>query len=362
MGLIMLKNNKLNVDILNDSKEIIKNLGDKVNCFNDQKILITGAAGFLGAQFIHFFAYLNSLEILKKSCHVTLLDNFIRGKPLWISKISQTRNFTLINSDISKKKVFDRFNYDYIIHAASIASPSFYRKYPIQTMDANVIGLRNLLDSCANKNIKSFLYFSSSEIYGDPPINEIPTNENFRGNVSCTGPRACYDESKRFGETLCVNFWKEKGTPIKIARPFNNYGPGLNIKDKRVIPDIFESLIKEQNIILYSDGHATRTFCYIADAMTGYLQLLLSNQNGESFNIGTEFPEISIRKLAETILQISKKKNIKIINKKNTDINYLTDNPQRRCPDIKKARNLINFNPKISLQEGLLRTFKYYLR
>jgi len=362
MELIMLKNSKLNIDILNDSKEIISNLGDQVNFFDNQKILITGAAGFLGIQFIHFFAHLNSLGILKKPCHISLLDNFIIGKLSWISKISQIKNFTLINSDISKKKIFDKFNYDYIIHAASIASPSFYRKYPIQTMDANVIGLRNLLDCCVSKNVKSFLYFSSSEIYGDPPDNEIPTNENFRGNVSCTGPRSCYDESKRFGETLCVNFWKEKLIPIKIARPFNNYGPGLNIKDKRVIPDIFESLINEKNIVLYSDGLATRTFCYISDAITGYLQLLLSNKNGESFNIGSEFPEISIKKLANTILKISKKKNMKIIYKKNIDLNYLKDSPQRRCPDITKARNLINFNPKISLHEGLLRTFKYYLR
>ena len=148
--------------------------------------------------------------------------------------------------------------------------------------------------------------------------------------------------------------------PVKIVRPFNNYGPGLNINDKRVIPDFFKNVIDDNNIVIHSDGKATRTFCYISDAIEGYLRVMLSDYNGQSFNIGTESPEITMQKLAEMIIEISGK-NLKLEFQQSNDSNYLKDNPQRRCPSIKKAMSLVNYSPKISLQSGLEKTYRYYL-
>jgi dTDP-glucose 4,6-dehydratase/UDP-glucuronate decarboxylase len=248
---------------------------------------------------------------------------------------------------------------DFVIHAASVASPIFYRKHPIETMDANVIGLRLLLDHFREKGCESFLYFSTSEIYGDPFPEFIPTSETYRGNVSCTGPRACYDESKRYGETLCVNFHQQYGLPVKIARPFNNYGPGLRIDDGRVLPDFFNDVLNGRDIRMLSDGKATRTFCYITDAITGYLLILLSSHDGEPFNIGVESPEISMRDIADLVIRVSGSKRI-VVTAQSPDRHYLTDNPQRRCPDISKARRMLGYDPNMGLEEGLRRTFEYY--
>ena len=341
-----------------DAMDVISRLGPLNERFSGKKILLTGGAGFLGSQFIYYFAVLNDNEILTNPCHVYAWDNLLRSLPPWLENVGGRSDTTLENRDITKEGDF--VDCDYIIHAASVASPTYYRRFPIETMDANVIGLRNLLDRYLNQPIESLLYFSTSEIYGDPHSDSIPTPEDYRGNVSCTGPRACYDESKRFGETLCVNFWKVHGTPIKIVRPFNNYGPGLKITDRRVIPDFFQSVLSNQRIVLMSDGSPTRTFCYISDAMEGYLRVLLSDRNGESYNIGVQSPEINMRDLAETVLDISGATTT-LAYARSEDAEYLTDSPNRRCPSIAKAQQDLGFEPRVSLREGLERTYDFYL-
>jgi UDP-glucuronate decarboxylase len=226
-------------------------------------------------------------------------------------------------------------------------------------MDANTMGLRNLLDYAAVHRPEAFLYFSTSEIYGDPDAAHIPTDESYRGNVSCTGPRACYDESKRFGETLCVNFAKVRGVPVAMARPFNNYGPGLRLSDRRVLPDFFRDSLAGRDIVLHSDGLATRTFCYISDALSGYLRILLGGKPGESYNIGTEKPEIGMRDLAGLVMKLTGS-GARVVYRASDDRDYLTDNPQRRCPNIGKARGELGYEPRIGLEEGLGRALAYY--
>ena len=211
--------------------------------------------------------------------------------------------------------------------------------------------------------VKDLLFFSSSEIYGDPLPGNIPTPETYRGNVSCTGPRACYDESKRFGETLCVNYAQVYDLPIKIARPFNNYGPGMKITDGRVIADFSKNIIEQKNIVMFSDGTPSRTFCYVTDAIVGYLKILINGKQGESYNIGVEKPEISIKELAYKMVDIGKKHlgyKGNVLFKKSEDKQYLKDNPQRRCPVITKARTHIGYNPEESLETGLLKTMQWY--
>ena len=194
--------NKFNSDneLVKNGQLILEGLGDLNKKFCGKSILITGAAGFLGTQFAYYFSNLNKSQLIEKPIKVYLWDNFIRGYPDWIEDFKTNNNFVIEKKDLINDSDYPDVNY--IIHAASIASPIFYRKNPIETMDANVIGFRNLLNFFNESGCESFLYFSTSEIYGDPDPLNIPTKETYRGFVSCTGPRACYDESKRYGETL----------------------------------------------------------------------------------------------------------------------------------------------------------------
>jgi UDP-glucuronate decarboxylase len=343
---------------LRDAQEIIGNLGPACSRFSDKTVLVTGAGGFLGSQFLHFFASLNTSHRLAAPCRVIAWDNSLRGVPEWVREAKGLDGIQWDTVDIIRQQRIP--DVQFVIHAASIASPIFYRKHPIATMDANVIGLRNLLDAALEKPVESILFFSSSEIYGDPTSENIPTPETYPGRVSCTGPRACYDESKRYGETLCVNFWREHQVPVKIVRPFNNYGPGLKITDGRVLPDFFRDAFAGRDIALLSDGKATRTFCYTADAITGYLLTLLSEHSGEPFNIGTDDTETSMADLARMVADVVGKGS-KVTFQQSQDPNYLTDNPRRRCPDITKARRLLKYAPKVPLREGLTRLRDYYL-
>ncbi len=351
----------------NDLKEITCGLKDKIKQLEGKKIIITGGGGFLGYYLIQTLLYANE-TIFSTPCKVVCIDNFIRGKPEWLITLEKKDHFTAIKTDSVTFDYNGHHDVDYIIHAASIASPLYYRQYPIETMDANVNGLRNILEFCKNqikggKGVSSILFFSSSEIYGDPPAEEIPTTEDFRGLVSSTGPRACYDESKRYGETLSVNFHKVYHVPIKIVRPFNNYGPGLSIDDKRVIPDFCKNVLEENDIVLLSDGSPKRTFCYISDAIGGYFSALLSDHDGEAFNIGIEKPEVSMLELAQLIRDKGKELfaiDVSVQRKKSNDKDYLTDNPIRRCPSIEKAKTLLNYKPQVTLEEGIIRTLQWY--
>jgi nucleoside-diphosphate-sugar epimerase len=235
-------------------------------------------------------------------------------------------------------------------------------------MDANITGLRSLLEYARSqmengKPLHGFLYFSSSEIYGDPDEKHIPTAETYRGNVSCTGPRACYDESKRYGETLCVVFSQKYNVPVKVARPFNNYGPGLKISDRRVLPDFARDVLAGRSIVMLSNGGPSRTFCYAADAIVGYFKVLVRGRAGEAYNIGIEEPEISIADLARLVVRTSRELfgyEGKVIPKESDEKDYLVDNPQRRCPSIEKARRELDYNPSIGLEEGVKRSLIWY--
>jgi len=340
-------------------KDIEKIYINTKNCIGDKggrTWIITGSGGFIGSYFLDFIDYCNKY-VFSTPDKVICIDNYRTSSINRIMHLTDNDNFLFLDKDISKP-IEITHDVDYIVHAASIASPSFYRKYPIETIEANVWGLKNLLDIAKSKSIKSMLYLSSSEIYGDPDSANIPTDEAYNGNVSCVGPRACYDESKRLGETLCINYWKQYDVPIKIVRPFNVYGPGLRIDDKRVISDFFKGALYDKKIEILSDGRPTRSFCYISDAVTGFIKVLMSEYNGEAFNIGNDEQEISMKQLAEKVAEVVG--NTTIIYDKSNDKDYLIDNPRRRCPDLRKARNLLNYNPSVNLETGLKRLLAWY--
>jgi UDP-glucuronate decarboxylase len=351
-----------------DLDYISDGLHEELEQMRGNNLLITGGAGFLGYYLVQAPLYWNTQVDASRRIHVTVFDNYVRGVPAWLENLRENPYLTLVRHDITAPLPDTMEDYDYIIHAASIASPTFYRKYPIETMDANVNGLRSLLDYCRRqqdegKPVSGFLFYSTSEIYGDPGPANIPTPETYRGNVSCTGPRACYDESKRYGETLCVNFAEVHGLPVTIARPFNNYGPGLKITDRRVIPDFARDVLEGRDIVMLSDGSPTRTYCYVADAIIGYYKVLLRGRPGEAYNIGTEGPEISIAELAERIVELSRELfeySGRVVRQASSDPHYLTDNPNRRCPVITKARTELGYSPGISLNEGLKRSLTWY--
>ncbi|MBE0568183.1 MAG: NAD-dependent epimerase/dehydratase family protein [Deltaproteobacteria bacterium] len=351
-----------------DLEHICGNLEDELPEMSGKNLLITGGAGFLGHYLVQSVLHWNRVSGGNRPIRLTVYDNFVRGVPGWLDRLKGDGNLVLVKHDVTDPLPGDMGHFEYIIHAACIASPTYYRRVPIQTMDANVNGLRYFLDYCRERKemgrgVEGFLFYSTSEIYGDPTPENIPTPETYRGNVSCTGPRACYDESKRYGETLCVNFAGYHDIPVKVARPFNNYGPGLKISDRRVLPDFARDVLSGKDIVMLSDGGPTRTFCYVADAVVGYYKVLVKGRKGEAYNIGVEEPEISVAELADRVVRLSAELfgyKGKVVRKVSQDKDYLVDNPNRRCPVIAKARKEIGYNPSIGIDEGLRRSLLWY--
>jgi nucleoside-diphosphate-sugar epimerase len=331
-------------------------------------LLITGGAGFLGYYMVQGVLHWNDRAAPADRIHVTVFDNYVRGVPEWLEALRGRADLTLVRHDVRHPLPEPMPDFDWIIHAAGIASPTYYRAHPLETMDANIDGLRRLLEYArarldAGRRFGGFIFYSSSEIYGDPAPEAIPTPEDYRGNVSCTGPRACYDESKRYGETLCVVFARHYGVPVKMVRPFNNYGPGLKISDRRVIPDFARDVMNGRDIVMLSDGKPTRTFCYVADAVAGYYKALVRGRAGEAYNVGIDRPEISMRDLAQRVVTTARDLfdyRGQVVFQAPGETDYLVDNPSRRCPDMTRSRNELGYRPSVLVDEGLRRSLVWY--
>jgi UDP-glucuronate decarboxylase len=354
--------------VADDLEFIVSSLEQELEAMAGARVLLTGGAGFLGYYLTQSLARWNELAGGCGKIQLTVYDNYLRGIPDWLAQLAKSPDIQLVEHDVTKALPGDAGAFDYLIHAASIGSPTYYRQYPVETMDANVTGLRVLLEHARSQQdtsrpMSGFLFLSSSEVYGDPPPEAIPTPETYRGNVSCTGPRACYDESKRFGETLSVTFARRHGLPVVAVRPFNNYGPGLQVGDRRVIPDFARDVLAGKDIVMLSDGSATRTFCYVADAVVGYYKALVRGKPGEAYNIGVEEPEISVGELARRMADLARELfgySGRVVQQRSEDADYLTDNPSRRRPDIAKARRELQYEPAVSLDDGLRRSLLWY--
>lgn len=336
-----------------DIQNVTKEIGPLFGKLSGKTLLITGGAGFLGRYFLHTLDYLNK-NVLKEPCKVVCVDNFLTG----LNNLKlDGENFTLIKHDVRMPLKIDG-DVNYIIHAAGLGSPVFYNQFKIETIEAGTSGTRNMLDLAKEKNIESFLFFSSSEVYGDPDPRFVPTPETYNGNVSCIGPRACYDESKRLGETMCMVYFQLYKLPIKIVRPFNVYGPGMRLDDYRVIPNFVTSALKGNPIPVYGDGRNMRTFCYVADAIGGFFKVLLSDYNGEVFNIGNQEGEISMENLAGIVMEILGN-GTRVENRLGPNETYMSADPKRRCPDLTKVKNMVGYNPKIDLRTGVGRFIEW---
>ena len=337
-----------------DIREIVSNLNLIVEKLADSTILLTGASGFLGKYFMAVFSEIKS-RYPDSNLRVVAIDNHTTSSKNDIPQKDKGEYVEWIYADAKiAGDLPDKF--DYIIHAAGIASPQHYRARPLETIYVAVDVTRDLLEKAKVDNAR-FLFFSSSEIYGDPIASEVPTNEVYRGNVSSRGPRACYDESKRLGEALCWIYSENFGVHASVVRPFNVYGPGMMPTDYRVLPNFAWSVANEKEISVYGDGNQTRTFCYITDAIVGFLKVLVVSEQPDVYNVGNPSPEISINDLVTKIGQIiGIKPKLRHVD---YPASYPADEPMRRCPDVSKIQEELSYAPKIDLDEGLKRFFKW---
>ncbi len=342
-----------------DIKRIIHVLGDEARALEGKTLLISGGSGFLGSYFVATVHALN--KIFKKPCRVISVDNYITGSRENLIHDIKDDAITFIEGDISKplnNKEELAGSVDYIVHAAGLASPFYYKKYPLETIEAAISGSKNLLELAREKKPTSFLFFSSSEIYGDPDPKYVPTPETYKGYVACIGPRACYDESKRLSETLCSIYHERFGVPVKMVRPFNVYGPGMKIDDYRVLPAFANRGLRGESLRVHGTGNQTRTFSYISDAMIGFWKALLLGKPGEAYNIGMDEGEVTMEQLAEMVAEIiGNSVPVELIDYPDS---YPPDEPRRRCPDITKARKELAFSPVVGLKHGVERTMQWY--
>tara|TARA_X000000368_G_scaffold302089_1_gene240739 strand:- start:5083 stop:6024 length:942 start_codon:yes stop_codon:yes gene_type:complete len=305
-----------------------------------KSLLITGVAGFLGSHLCDLF--------LKKKFKVFGIDNLITGDLINLKHNINNKNFKFINHDVCNE-IFLNEKIDYILHFASPASPQDYLNYPIETLRIGSKGTENIL-SFAKKNNATILLASTSEIYGDP--EKHPQSELYFGNVNPIGPRGVYDEAKRYLEAMSMAYFRKFNLNIKIARIFNTYGPRMRKNDGRAIPNFINQSINRKKYTLYGDGNQTRSFCYVSDTTDAIFKLLFSNYNNP-VNIGNP-DEYTLNQLLKLINQINNYTN-EIIFKKLPE-----NDPKRRKPDISLAKKILNWEPKISLRDGLIKTIDYY--
>ncbi len=350
--------------VAEDVERLLRDLRSVLPQFDGTTALITGASGFLMSYIVETLLAWNRAGA-SKPCRVIALDNFKTGLPERLAHYEGAPDLVFLKHDIVEPLSIDE-PVHWIVHGASIASPMVYRQFPVETIDANVNGTRHMLDLARAKDVRGIIVMSTSEIYGDPTPDFIPTPEDYRGNVSCTGPRACYDEGKRMAETLAMTWSRLHGTPVKIIRPFNVYGPGLRLNDQRVLPDFVSCVLSGKPIELLSDGAPTRSFCYITDATALMIRMLASDVSGEPLNVGNDEVEISMIGLAQAVSRIGAsalgKPALQVKRAISDDKDYLIDNPQRRCPSLAKARRQFpDWTPKIGIEEGIDRYFRHVI-
>jgi len=302
--------------------------------------VITGAAGFIGSHLTD--------SLLEKGFKVTGVDNLVTGDRKNISHHRKNKDFSFEKLDIIKEVKING-SVDYVFNLASPASPIDYQKIPMETIFANSLGTKNALDFAMEKNAV-FLDASTSEVYGDPLVH--PQKESYHGNVSLTGPRACYDESKRFGEMLTTYYGKELGLESRVARIFNTYGPRMRADDGRVIPNFINQALHGKPITVYGKGKQTRSFCYVSDLVDG-LQRLAFSRYRAPVNLGNPNEM--------TILETAKK--IKELTHSHSPIafrNLPKDDPTKRKPDISVAKLKLKWKPTVSFNEGIVKTIDFF--
>ncbi len=304
------------------------------------RTVVTGGAGFIGSHLCDF--------LLEQGHEVICLDNLLTGDISNITHLAGNERFTFIKHDVTEY-IYIEGGVDYVLHLASPASPIDYLELPIHTLKVGSLGTHKAVGLAKAKGA-TFLLASTSEVYGDPLVH--PQSEDYWGNVNPVGPRAVYDEAKRFAETLTMAYHHLHGLDTKIVRIFNTFGPRMRLHDGRVIPSFISQALRGEEVTIFGDGLQTRSFCYISDLVEGLYALLTSNENNP-LNLGST-EEITILALVKEILELTGSSS------KTVHLEKRPGDPSVRRPDTTKARNLLNWQPKVSRREGLKRTIEYF--
>ncbi len=345
----------MNSIIKEDIEKIISRF-DEWDRFKNKTVLISGANGFLPAYLVETFMALHESYNTRV---IALVRNLQKTETRFRHLLGNPRLHIIVQDvsqpvDISEK-------IDFIIHAASQASPKYYGIDPVGTLSANVLGTLNLIELAKRNNVESFLFFSSGEVYGQVKADEIPIKETTFGYLDCANVRACYGESKRMGENICVSYHAQYGVKTRIIRPFHTYGPGMALDDGRVFADLVANIVSKQDIVLRSDGSAIRPFCYLADATLGFLTVLIKGEEGQAYNVGNPNEEHSILELANILVGLYPEFGLKIVmNLPITDSNYLKSPILRNSPNIDKISQL-GWTPATTVSEGFRRTISSFL-
>jgi len=310
-----------------------------------QKVLVTGGAGFIGSHLCK--------SLLDGGYGVICLDNLVTGNRKNIEGLTSDPSFEFLELDVIKpSEQLTNLSVDYIFHLASPASPVDYQNLPEETLLVNSLGTLNILNLAKETKAK-VLIASTSEIYGDPL--EHPQKETYWGNANSFGPRSCYDESKRFAEAATYVFLQKHGIDVRIVRIFNTYGPNMQKDDGRVVSNFINWAISGEDIKIDGDGSQTRSFCYVTDLVDGIKKAMFTEETkGQIFNLGNP-EEYKIKELAEKIIELLNSKS-----KVTFSGSFRPDDPMQRCPDITKAQTVLNWEPKVKLEEGLIKTIEYY--
>ncbi|MFX1442118.1 MAG: UDP-glucuronic acid decarboxylase family protein [Promethearchaeota archaeon] len=349
----------MNYEISQDVDEIINRIEKENISFRDKTVLVTGGAGFLGSW---------TCDVLvKQGAYCICIDNLSSGRFENITHLMDSSNFRFVNHDISVPIYFglthhpkgicvgDIKKVDMVMHMASRASPFEFEKYPIPILKSNTLGTMNAL-GIAKAHNSLFFYTSTSEVYGNPPDDVVPTPETYFGHVNPVGPRSCYDESKRAGEAFVKAYELQHDIKTKIVRIFNTSGPRIRSGPEfgRVIPNFIHQALNDQNITVFGDGSQTRSFTYVVDEIEGFLKMVHKKEAlGEVINLGND-KEFTILELANIIIELTNSQS-KVVYKP-----LPIDDPVRRCPDLKKAKEILNWEPTTTLKEGLKKTIAWF--
>ncbi len=325
-----------------------------VERFRNKTVLITGAAGFLPAYLVEFFM---SLDPEFNTRVIALVRTMDKAKVRFSHCLNDSR-LSLKEHDVSLP-YFSVEKINFIVHAASQASPKYYNIDPVWTLSANILGTINLLNIARKQNVDSFLFFSSGEVYGEVDEKQVPIKEDSFGYLNPINVRSCYAESKRMGENICISWYHQYGVKVKIVRPFHTYGPGMDLDDGRVFADFVSNILQKRDIVLKSDGSARRAYCYIADATLGFLTTLFHGENGNVYNVGNPYQELSVLDLAKILVDIKPELKLEVVFSENSNKDYLISPIKVNSPNVDKIKS-IGWTPSITAKEGFTRTINSF--